>query len=340
MKRTAITAVLLLALSALYSQEAANTWVNTLKERIKLAGYIQAGYTYDDQEEADNNFDIKRIIFMAEGKITDNWSCYFMYNFNGGGTLLEAYTDYHFLPGLSARMGQFKMPLTLEGPLSPSSVELIECYSQATNYYTAMGGSHDLLRGSTAGRDLGVMLYGDLLAKHLTYHLAIVNGQGINTRDKNSNKDVVGSLMVNPINWLSVGGSFATGKGVAVGTSEVNPDIQIGDNYRRNRYAISTNIKTKPVTFRAEYIAGKDGKVKSDGYYGTAAFHVLPKFDIIASYDYLNKNKDLKMKQTNYVAGVQYWFYPRCRVQAQYTYKDNHITGSSNMFQAQVQVRF
>ena len=48
-----------------------NQVVNTLKERISLAGYAQLGYTYDDAANPDNTFDIKRIIFMAHGKITD-----------------------------------------------------------------------------------------------------------------------------------------------------------------------------------------------------------------------------------------------------------------------------
>ena len=42
-----------------------NQVVNTLKERISLAGYAQLGYTYDDATNPDNTFDIKRIIFMA-----------------------------------------------------------------------------------------------------------------------------------------------------------------------------------------------------------------------------------------------------------------------------------
>ena len=340
MRRILLCIALITVICTVRAQESEKAWVNTLRERIKLSGYVQAGYTYDDAEEADNTFDIKRIIFMAEGKITNNWSCYFMYNFNSGGNLLEVYTDYQFLPGLSARFGQFKVPLTIEGLLSPSSTELIESYSQATNYYTAMGGNHDLLRGSTGGRDIGLMLFGDLFSNKLTYHLAIINGQGINTKDRNSNKDIIGSLMIKPLKWFSVGGSFMNGKGVAVGQSDVNPDILIGENYSRNRWAVGGTIETSPVSFRTEYMGGKDGKVKSDGYYAMASFHVLPKFDIIASYDYLNKNKDMEMKQTNYIAGVQYWFYPRCRVQVQYTYRDNHNSGSSNMIQAQVQVRF
>lgn len=313
--------------------------VNTLKERINLMGYIQAGYTYDDMVKPDNDFDIKRIIFMAEGKVTDKWSLFFMYNFKGGGTLLEAYTDYKILPGLSARLGQFKIPYTIESPLSPTVVELIDCYSQATNYLAAIG-NHDPLIGSTTGRDLGFMLFGDLFDNVLTYHVGIVNGQGINNRDRNSNKDIIGSVMVNPLEWLSVGGSFIKGKGHAIAQSDINPDIEVGDNYTRDRWALGAVVKTKPVSIRTEYLGGKTGKAKSEGYYLTASYHVLPKLDIVASYDYLNKNKDMDYKQTNYMAGVQYWFYPRCRVQAQYTYKDNKIEGSGNMIQAQVQVRF
>lgn len=341
MKRNLLIIAVILITGTLTAQETnVNTVVNTLKERITLMGYIMSGYTYDDSEEADNNFDIKRIIFMAEGKVTKDWSFYFMYNFNGGGTLLEAYTDYHIIPGLSARLGQFKVPYTIEGPLSPTVVELVNCYSQATNYLTAMAGSDDPLRGGTAGRDLGLMIYGDVFNDHLTYHLGVLNGQGINMKDRNSNKEIVGSLMVHPIEWLSVGGSFTTGKGNAVGISEVNPDIKVGQNYDRNRWSAGALIKTKPVSVRTEYLGGKDGKVKSEGYYATASFHVMPKLNLIASYDYLNKNKHTDLKQTNYVAGIEYWFYPRCRVQAQYTYCDKHKRDNSNLIQAQVQVRF
>lgn len=316
-----------------------NHVVNTLKERIRLMGYAQAGYTYNDGAKVDNEFDIKRIIFMAEGKITDNWSLFFMYNFNGGGSLLEMYTDYHIVPGLSARLGQFKVPYTIESPLSPTVVELINCYSQATNYLAAVSPA-DPLMGSTTGRDLGFMLFGNLFDNYLTYNLGVINGQGINCKDRNSSKDLVGSLMITPLEWLSAGGSFIKGKGHAIALSDANPDIQIGDNYTRNRWAAGAVIKTNPVSLRAEYLGGKDGKVKSEGYYATASFHACSNFDVIASYDYLNKNKDANIKQTNYVAGVQYWFYPKCRMQLQYTYCDVHQSDNSNMIQAQVQVRF
>ena len=212
MKRILLSCLLILFIYTLKAQDThLNDVVNTLKERISLAGYAQVGYTYDDAgEKASNTFDIKRVIFMARGKITDKWSCYFMYSFANTGKILEAYTEYQFLPQLTARIGQFKTMYTIENPMSPCFVELINCYSQAVNYLAGINGS-DPLYGSNSGRDMGILIYGDLFKKKLSYNFAVMNGQGINLKDKNNQKDIVGSLMVHPLDWLSVGVSFIKG---------------------------------------------------------------------------------------------------------------------------------
>ncbi len=70
---------------------------------------------------------------------------------------LEAYTEYHFLPQLTARIGQFKTMYTIENPMLPCFVELINCYSQAVNYLAGINGS-DPLYGSASGRDMGLLI--------------------------------------------------------------------------------------------------------------------------------------------------------------------------------------
>ena len=102
-----------------------------------------------------------------------------MYSFANTGKILEAYTEYHFLPELSVRLGQFKTAFTLENQLSPSTVELINIYSQATSYLAGYNSS-DPLYGSNSGRDLGILFYGDLFHGLLNYNFAVMNGQGIN----------------------------------------------------------------------------------------------------------------------------------------------------------------
>lgn len=317
-----------------------NKVVNTLKERITLSGYIQVGYNYGNKNErTEHSFDLKRAILFANGKITDKWSAFFMYSFGNTGKILEAYTEYHFLPQLNVRLGQFKTPYSIENPLSPCIVELINCNAQAVAYLAGINGS-DPLFGVTTGRDMGLLIYGDLFDKFVNYNLAVMNGQGINLKDKNNQKDIVGSLMLHPLNWLSIGGSFIKGKGCAVAASPDVPDIKVSESYIRNRWAIGAVVNAKPISLRTEYLAGKDGKVKSDGYYATASIHVLPQFDIVVSYDYFNKNKMLDSKQTNYMTGIQWWFYPKCRLQVQYTYCNPHKGENYNLLQTQVQVRF
>ena len=344
MKKLLLAALFCLGTSGMNAQQTApkeetplKDVINTLKERITLEGYMQVGYSYDDHAEKTNSFDVNRAILMARGKITDRWSCYFMYSFAGTGKILEAYTEYQFLPGLTARLGQFKTQYTLESPLSPTVTELVSCYSQAVNYLIGNGNP---LTPKHGGRDIGLLIYGDLFNKFLSYNLAVMNGQGINQKDANNQKDIVGGLYLHPVKGLTVGGSFIQGKGNAISLSNYNPAIQLGQEYTRNRWAIGASFKSKPVDLRSEYLAGKDGHVKIDGYYCTASVHLLPKFDVVASYDYVNRNKSLGDKQTNYIAGIQYWFYPKCRLQAQYTYRDPKLGESSNLFQAQIQVRF
>ena len=317
-----------------------NKVVNTLRERLTVEGYAQLAYSYDDAgEDKANTFEIKRAIVIVHGKITDRWSAHFMYNFANTGKILEAYTEYKFLPELTVRVGQFKTMFTFENPMSPCNVELINVYSQATNYLAGYDSS-DPLYGSNAGRDLGLLIYGDLFGNLFNYKLAVMNGQGINKKDGNNQKDIVGSLIANPTRWLSVGGTFVKGKGCAVGTSAVNPTIAVGDNYTRNRWSAGAMLKFKPIDIRTEFLHGKDGKVPSNGYYLTLSAHLLPRFDFIASYDYFNRNTKTDDRNINYVAGVQWWFYPKCRLQLQYTRREPKHGEGSNLLQTQVQVRF
>ena len=340
MRKTLLLFFILLTASQLPAQETVNKVVNTLKERITLAGYAQLGYTYDDAADPDNTFDIKRLIFMAHGKITDRWTLDFMYDFYGGGNLLEIYTDYRILNGLSARIGEFKTPYTIENELSPSTVELINCYSQSVCYLAGVNGS-DKCYGPTSGRDMGMMLYGKLFKNFLQYKFAVMNGQGINTKDKNTQKDIVGNLMIYPLKWLSVGGSFITGTGHAEDASPYSGILK-GENYSKKRWSIGGVATSGKFNLRSEYLGGKDRNVKSEGFYATGSARLFRNFDLIASFDYFNPNKAADFKQNNYIAGIQYWFYPKCRLQAQYTFCDKKGEGmkNSNLIQTQIQVRF
>ena len=337
MRRSINLIFLLLISSQLYGQDKLNTIVNSVKERISISTYAQAGYTYNSKESPSNEFDLKRVSLTAVGKITERWTLLLMADLKQG-KMQEFYTEYEFFSFLKAKFGQFKTAYTIENFIAPTEAPIISGGSQAVRYLTGADGS-DIMFGANSGRDLGLLIHGRVLYGFLNYEIGIMNGQGINQSDRNSNKDIVGKLSFNIFDVFELSTSFIKGKGNSLVD---NPDFTIekGDNYRRNRWAIGGNFINPLLDLRSEYLIGKDGSIKSEGLYLTSNIHVMPKLDLIASFDYFNKNKSLRDRQSDYIGGLQYWFYPKCRLQAQYIFSDSKLNKNGSSVQFQVQIAF
>ena len=218
-------------------------WMKELTSRIELHGYAQGGYSYDDIAGTTSTFNLKRTLFWAKARVTDRFSFLFMHDFSS--VVQEYYLDYRFSNdnSVNVRLGQFKHSYSMENPLSPTALELIDVYSQAVLYLAGEG--PDPLNGVNYGRDLGLMLYGDLFDNKLHYELALMNGQGINRKDSNSDKDVIVKLEYKPIEHLRIVGSAQKGRGHAVGTAAWNPSVALGDDYRRDRVSFGAEWKSK-----------------------------------------------------------------------------------------------
>lgn len=320
--------------------------LSNLADRIKLHGYAQAGYTYQRNSEFHSNtFDIKRTLLWANAQITDRWAFLFMHDFNS--QVQEFYTDYRVTKNkaLFVRFGQFKNAYSLENPLSPTIMETIDVYSEGVTYLSGCGS--DPLYGVQYGRDLGLSLFGDFAQDRLHYELQVMNGQGINRKDKNNSKDVIGRLEFRPTKGLNIVASWQLGRGHAVEKSIYNPEINIDQNYDRDRYSFGADYRSQRFNIHGEFLEGKDKDVKSQGGYVTGSVALLPgKFDLIGSYDYFNFNKDRDMDQHKGVFGFQWWYYPKCRLQLQYVYKTAYTTATefvkedNHAIMCQVQVRF
>ena len=323
-----------------------------LKSRITINGYMQGGYEYSDKGgNTTSSFNFKRAIFWGRARVTDRWSFMFMNNFALSKGVLEFWTDYRITnnKALTVRVGQFQHPFSMESPLTPVMLELIDITSQSV---TNLANGYEPLLGPNYGRDQGIMLLGDLFNDHFHYELAVMNGQGINTADGNSDKDVILKLEYRPSKEFRIVASGQKGRGHAVNTVAWN-DIAVGDDYRRDRVSFGGELKVPTllgrqsssggINLRSEFLAGKDGDVSSRGAYLTGSVALGKGVDVIASADYYDRNTSTSgWQQTNVTGGVQYWFYPKCRLQLQYTHSFcGHLMGDDyNRVQAQVQVAF
>ncbi len=327
--------------------------LDKLTEHIQLHGYAQGGYSYTNRNNKNtNSFELKRVLFWANAQITDRWSFLFMHDFSS--VVQEFYTDFRITKNnaLVARIGQFKNALSLENPLSPTSMEAIDVYSEGVTYLTGCGS--DPLLGVQYGRDLGFSLYGETNNTKLRYELQVMDGQGINKKDGNNFKDIIGRIEYRPAKGLNLVATGQIGRGHSVadsiagtGGSVYNPTISKGDDYKRNRWTVAFSYKSRKFNLHGEYLEGYDGKVTSRGGYLTGSVPLgRPEVEFVGSYDYFNFNTKLGMDQHKAIAGIQYWFYGKCRVQLQYVYKSAYtekgvfVNKDSHAIMCQLQVRF
>lgn len=322
-----------------------------LSERIQLHGYAQGGFNYTHKGGEDTQtFELKRVLFWANAQITDRWSFLFMHDFSS--VVQEFYTDYRITnnKALTVRLGQFKNGLSLENPLSPTAMEAIDVYSESVTYLTGCGS--DPLLGVQYGRDLGLSIFGETNNGKLRYEIDVMNGQGINKKDANKEKDFIGRLEYRPAKGLNLVATGQIGRGHAIANSVYNPDIHydketgIGDDYKRNRWTVGFDYKSQAFNVHGEYLEGKDGNATSRGAYVTGSVPVGKGVELIGSYDFFNFNTALGMDQHKAIAGLQYWFYKKCRFQLQYVYKSAYTTktefihGANHAIMAQMQIRF
>jgi len=170
---------------------------------------------------ATNNFLVRTARPILDAKMTDYFNGKLMWDFGQGNSrLLDAYGDFHPMPGndiVNLRAGEFKVPVGLERWQSEQEIEFVE-------------------RGMTTNlvpfRDIGGMLYGQLVPKQLEYQLAYVNGASdlqVDTGDLDTNKDVDARLFSHPLYWtdvnalkglgLGLGGTYGTHQGSTTNTN-------------------------------------------------------------------------------------------------------------------------
>ena len=171
----------------------------------------------------------------------------------------------------------------------------------------------------------------------------------MNLRDNNKHKDVAAMLNVLPTKDITLSGSFIVGKGNAQ-VSDMFGTIAQGENYTRNRWSVGAEVNWRPLKLRTEYMGGKNGPVKNRAFYAELWCRLYRGLDLVLDYDYLDKNTALSKeardafplwtRTNNYLVGLQYWVYKKCRISTQYVFSDRNTGPDTKAWITQFQIAF
>ena len=195
----------------------------------KFGGYIVSTYKYNSQEgkNGGDGFGLRYLRLYLDGTVFKDFKYRVQMNVSGepgttsSARVIDAFVSWQKWAPLGIKMGEFKRCFTFENPMNPWDIASGD-YTQLTKNFAGMSG--DFYKGGTnsGGRDLGIQIYGDAFkvgkTQHylLHYQAGVYNGQGINTSDKDKEKDYIGTIQFQPIKGLYLGvfgwsGSFYNG---------------------------------------------------------------------------------------------------------------------------------
>jgi len=296
----------------------------TTSRLIQLSGYSQIRYRFQQDTKSSDGFDIRRARLDIRGNVSPYFSYRLQTDFAVTPKLLDAYGEIKINDYLNFTIGQAKIPFSLENLASSNKMESID-RSQVVEALVAR--SKDTI-GNHNGRDIGLQVggsFGKIKNRFLfDYKIGVFNGAGINQDDKNDYKDIVGRLVIHPVKGFDFGGSYYIGISGKLTTA----------NQDRKRVGIELSYEVKRFSAHGEFIEGKDGLVKRNGWYAQAGYYLIPaKFQLIAKYDIYDANTSKSNDvSTAYLIGGTYIFNNWSRIQAGYTVKREEGPEIANNF--------
>ena len=310
-------------------------------KNIKFSGYGMLQYQGQDPEgNHSNSFNLRLARFILDGKIGDfDWRAQIQgTNATGPGQptvqLVDLYAEWRKHPEFKVRVGQFKRAFTYENPTHPIT-QGWRSYADVINKLSAFGDRTG--EKSSGGRDIGIQVSGDLFPnangrKLFHYQVGIYNGEGVNQKDMDNRKDIIGGVWVMPIKGVRIGAFGWTGSRGGM----LDPLTGEKRSIEKNRYALSAEYDLNEYTFRAEYIhsqgwgaASPGNNVreidyskgdKADGWY---VFGIVPvvksKLHAKARYQTYRNKKEWGTSVNQFECGLNYFFTKSLELHLEYS---------------------
>lgn len=276
----------------------------------RISGMLDFRYQYSSET---STFDIRRARLDFQGEISKYFDYRLQLELTANPCILDAYARVKIRPYFNIQGGAFKIPFSLENPYSPKNLEFIDNAMSIIH----LSSYQDLSGIRSNGRDIGIMIYGGFFRKKgfniLEYSLGIFNGAGINVRDNNKSKDIVGRLNISPIKSITLSASGYLGQMV------VDDDHKYE---RRDRYGFGFRFDNKKFIFRTEFLTGLTAGLRSSGGYAVAGYTFIDKITPAIRFDiFQNDIHRMDTRRINYAVGLSYWINKYFRCQVNYTYQ-------------------
>jgi hypothetical protein len=371
MKKFFIITALMLSAVVAKAQESPK-WINN----VKLSGYGIMQYQYSNQKGSENNsFNLRMARVSLDGRVLKDWYWKTQIQFNGNTSnlgssprIVDLFVEWQHFDWMRIKMGQFKNPIFFENPLNPIDQGFIgfsQVVQQLANF-SGRDGSH-----SSNGRDIGVQLQGDFLKNAhgrnlIHYQVGLFNGQGINVKDVDQQKNIIGGFWVMPVKGMRLGWFGWTGSYARKGSwTDESGQQQLGTRkLQQRRYAFSAEYIWNDWTFRSEYAhqtgygfknryqdsddaASNNGDInmangdKAQGLYAQVIAPIIKnKFHVKARYDMFQPSKGAEKQKTNYDIGLDYCFTKNIQLSGIYSYTHNRALEDKNYSTIDFQISY
>ncbi len=363
--------VLCAFLSATIMHAQAPKWINN----VKLSGFALLQYQYTGQTNAKaNTFNLRMGRVALDGRIKDDWYWKAQIQFNGNTStlgasprLVDLFVEWQRYDFFRVKVGQFKNPFSFENPLHPIT-QGFQGYSQVVSKLVGFSDRTGMVASN--GRDIGLQVQGDFLKNAagrnlLHYQLGVFNGQGINGKDVDQQKNLIGAVWVMPVKGMRIGVSGWRGSYARKGTWTDDGGVAVSGvrSLQQRRYAFSVDYVKDDWTFRSEYIhatgaafakaitntddaSAKDCSLsalgdKAQGVYAIVMAPIIKeKMHAKVRYDMYQPSKGAAHQRTQYDAGLDYAFSKNILVSGIYSYVHDRSLATPNYSMIDLQLQF